>query len=65
MNGLREFIETARDTTTTPTKRARRNWDETEYSTALDLRLTGNEAATKIGCSERVVQLERAQWLFE
>lgn len=59
---LRDYINQAR--TTTP-KRTRNEWTETDYQTALDLRLTGDEAGQVLGCTGRTINKERQEWSFE
>lgn len=62
MRLLDELVDAAK---TDVSKRSRKHWSEEDYRTALDLRLTGIEAANIIGCSPAVVNKERREWSFE
>ena len=62
MRLLDELVDAAK---TDVSKRSRKHWSEDDYRTALDLRLTGIEAADIIGCSPAVVNKERREWSFE
>ncbi|WP_181272793.1 hypothetical protein [Brevibacterium oceani] len=65
MNELREFINAAQAGRTKPEVKPRKQWDEHDMSIALDLRLTGVEAARRIGCTPQTVNNERREWQYE
>ena len=62
MRLLDELVEQAKSDTK---RRTRADWTEEDYRIALDLRLTQEEAAQKIGCSRKTVNKERSEWVFE